>query len=165
MIIKNACDLNEEELESFRLAYIDYFKHHCIEKRGKLPMNISRYLIKSGAERFSDEVLRRIKCQESTSFVAVNKEFIEGFITGYVDDDGIGRIAHIYANSAQCAYRTRLAMELYKSFALAFKRKGVSSIVAKSEPQDVVLLDTLESLDFDYVDDAGTREITYEKRI
>lgn len=147
MTIKNASALSESEIESFRNAYLDYFRKYCIARKDNMPLNISRAIIKLRAKDYSDIMLERINNGMSTSYVAISGQFIEGFITGYAEE-GMAHMSHLYVNSAKGPYRNRIALELYRSFATSMKRQGAALIKADSEREDFSLIDTLEALDF-----------------
>ncbi len=149
--IKNATDLTEKEMIVLKKLYLKYFKEVYMDCRTKHP-GLSRIKTKLNARKYTEDVLRQIKSGQATSFVSFDgmKDDSQpnGFITG--QNTSIATITHFYVDIKHLGWRRENILELYKRLALKFKRQGSSQIIARSDLQNHILNDYLETLSFDY---------------
>lgn len=163
-MIKNAKDLTGSSKESFRRAYIEYFKNVCVyNKYERLPRSFNKAVLRLNANRYVEEMLRRIETGESISYVSIFGE-VDAFMTAYTDG-ATATISHIFCeNENQNLHRNMKLLEVYRALVRRLRAMGVTTVEVKASFDDPVLIDILESLDFKEASVSPT-EIEYTKLI
>lgn len=165
-MIKNAKELVGDSKESFRRAYIEYFKDACIFYKYKhLPKSFNKALLRFNAEKYADEMLRRIDTEENrVSYVSMLGTEIDAFMTAYTEGS-TATISHIFCRSGeQNKYRNIKLLNIYKTLVRQLQVMGATTVQVKSSLDDPVLIDILESLNFEEGNISPT-EVEYSKRI
>jgi len=163
-MIKNARDLTGSSKESFRRAYIKYFKDVCVfSKYKKLSESINKALLRLNANRYVDEMLRRIENENSISYVSIFGE-VDAFMTAYTEGT-TATISHIFCKETyQNLHRNMKMLNVYSALVRHLRAMGVTTVEVKASLDDPVLIDILESLDFEETS-ASPTEIEYTKLI
>ncbi len=163
-MIKNAKELAGSSKESFRRAYLEYFKDVCVfNKYKRLPKSFNKAVLRLNANRYVNEMLRRIENGDSISYVSIFGE-VNAFMTAYTEGT-TATITHIFCEGAnQNAHRNMTLLNVYSALVRHLRAMGITIVEVKASFDDPVLIDILDSLDFDETSISPT-EIEYSKTV
>lgn len=150
--LRLASQLSEAVLKDLEKAYRTYFREDCTIQGGILPRKLEEIIQKRIAEKYTRQMLDRIKNKGRICIVNVLDTRINGFITGRVLEDGVGLISNIFARDENLLERRMLILALYDGLAQEFKKRGVTKVVAEADTYDHRLIDILETLGLEELD-------------
>ncbi len=165
-MIKNAKELVGSARESFRRAYVEYFKDVCVFYKFKaLPRSFNKAVLRMNANRYADEMLRRIDTEDGrVSYVSMFGTDVNAFMTAYTEGE-TATISHIFcAGAGSNAHRNMTLLNVFSTLVRDLRAMGATKVEVKASFDDPVLIDILESLDFEERNTSPT-EIEYTKPI
>ncbi len=165
-MIKNAKELTGSSKESFRRAYVEYFKDVCVfNKYKRLPKSFNKAVLRLNANRYAEEMLRRIDTEDGrVSYVSMIGNEINAFMTAYTEGE-TATISHIFCEGAgQKAHRNQDLLDVYSTVVRDLRAMGATTVEVKASFDDPLLIDFLESLYFEEKN-ATPDEIEYTKPI
>ncbi len=159
-MIKNAKELDNYSREMFKKSYIKYFKNVCVYEYRGLPNVLNKTVLRLYANKYVEEMLRRIELDYSTSYVSITDD-VDAFITAYTEGK-YATISHIY--SKDNIESNKDLQNVYKELVEDLRSQGIERIGVSSSKNDQLLMELLDSLNFN-VENSSQDEIEYSKRL
>ena len=167
-MIKKINDLNEIQLEQFKLLYTKCFVEEA--KRTDLGFSLLYEIVtKKNSKAIVDAIITQIDEGNYTGYVYIDNNKVLGFIVGYDDGFDPARIMEAYINykpeDKDYIFKSIILQNLYHRLLLEFKERGRTKVFIEASTYNKTL--TFVALDnaFTKIQEYPDSYVEYEKQL